>query len=89
MILFLNIAFTLLNLGLILALVWYVSFRLRVSFGLAARWPLRIGMGIGFMSSLFIMFAGSRFTSALMGTVSIVGGYVFCFIVFLIMSLSM
>ena len=83
MILFLNIAFTVSILGLTLGLIWYVSFRLRVLFGWARRWPLRIVIAVVFMSSLFIMFSGARFTSPLLGAVSIAGGYVFSFIVFL------
>ena len=82
MILFLNIAFTVLNLGLILGLIWHVSFRLRVLFGLKRRWPLRILIAISFIFSLFIMFFGARSTSAIWGSVSILGGYVFCFLLF-------
>ncbi len=87
MILFLNIAFMVLTLGLILGLIWYVSFRLRVLFELTRRWPLRIIIAIIFMSSLFIMFSGARFTSVMGGAISIVGGYVFCFFLFLMLLL--
>jgi predicted MPP superfamily phosphohydrolase len=64
-------------LGLFLGSIWYVSFRLRVLFGLTRRWPLRIAIAIGFISSLLTMFSGVRVTSALLGTLSIVGGYFF------------
>jgi len=83
MILFLHIVFLAANLALTLGLVWYVSFRLRVLFGWTRRWPLRIGMGVVFVASGIIMFSGAFFTSPILGMVSIVGGYVFCFIVYL------
>ena len=43
MILFLNIAFTVSTLGLIFGLIWYVSFRLRVLFGLKRAGQARAG----------------------------------------------
>ena len=83
MILFLNIAFIVLTLGLFLGSNWYVSFRLRVLFELTRRWPLRIVIAIGFISSTFIMFSGARIISAFWGTLTIVDGYLFSFFVIL------
>jgi hypothetical protein len=43
---------------LFLGSIWYVSFRLRVLFGLTRRWPLRIVIAVGFISSLLMMPSG-------------------------------
>ena len=83
MILFLNILFIVLNLGLTLGLTWYVAFRMRVMFQLTRRWPLRIVITIGFLSSTFMMFSGARFVSVFWGTLTIVSGYLFSFVVIL------
>ncbi len=84
---FLSIAIPVVFLGLCGLLIWYVSFRLRVLFRFKRRWPLRTGIGIAFMSSLFFMFSGSRFTSESLGNLSILAGHVFCFILILTMLL--
>lgn len=83
----LSVAIPVIVLGLLAASIWYVSFRLRVLFGLTRRWPLRTVIAFLFILSIFAMFSGARFTSALLGTLSIVAGYFFGFFVILILLL--
>ena len=80
---FFSIVFPVIVLGLCASLIWYVSFRLCVLLGLMRRWPLWTVIAICFMSSIFIMFSGARFTSTFLGILAIVGGYFFCFLVIL------
>ena len=74
-------------LGLFVASIWYVAYRLRTLFGRIRRWPLRIGVGIGVFGSMAAMLSAAGSTSFAVGLLSTLGGYLFSFYVFLLLLL--
>lgn len=79
---FISILFTFLVLGVFGASIWYVSYRLRVLLGINRRWPMRLGVGAGFIASLAAMLAGAQSTNEIVGLMNILGGYFFSFYIF-------
>jgi predicted MPP superfamily phosphohydrolase len=74
-------------LGLFVASIWYVAYRLRTLFAATRRWPLRSGTGIWVFGSMTAMLSAAKSTSSAVGLLSTLGGYVFSFYVFLLLLL--
>lgn len=84
---FLAITLRLFFLGVFLASIWYVASRLRILFDLKRRWALRLGVAAGFFGSIFAMLATARAASVWIGSLNVIGGYVFTIFIYLVLLL--
>lgn len=73
--------------GLIGLSTWYVGARLHTLFETTSRWPIQIGVAVGVLSALVAVGATARSASAVVGVFNVLGGYVFTFHLFALLSL--
>ncbi len=83
----LAVAIPLIVLALLLASMWYMAYRLRTLFGVAGRWPLRIGVAVAVFGAAVAVLGSAESASALVGLLNVLGGYVFIFYFFLLLGL--
>ncbi|MEP0841250.1 MAG: metallophosphoesterase [Phycisphaerae bacterium] len=67
--------------------IWYVGARLHTLFGTTSRWPIQIGVAVAFIGALVAVGATPRSSSAAVGVVNVLGGYVFTFYLLVLLSL--
>jgi hypothetical protein len=77
MILFLNIAFVVLTLGLFLGSIWYVPFRLSRLLGLARAWPLYVAFAMNMVLFIVSMGFQGAVTSSMLTIVANTTGVLF------------
>src|SRR6185295_15246728 len=81
---------TVLRIGVLLLFVlaafgsaWYVAFRLRTTFGLQRRWPLRVLVMATLVGSFMLMGLATKSADVVVGLSYVLGGYVFAGYIFL------
>ena len=62
---------------------WYVAFRLRTTFGLQRRWPLRVFVVAALVGSFMLMGPATKSADVVAGLSYVLGGYLFAGYVFL------
>lgn len=67
--------------------VWYVGIRLHTLYELKSRWPILIVIAIGVAGALIAMGAVAKSTSPFVGALNVLGGYLFTFHLFLLLTL--
>ncbi|MDM8544470.1 metallophosphoesterase [Desulfococcaceae bacterium HSG9] len=82
-----SIGYPILVLGVFAWSIWYISFRLRILFGLKKKWPLLLAVSLYFIVSLIPMFSSADSISTTTGLLNIAGGYFFTFYLFTLLLL--
>lgn len=67
--------------------MWYVAYRLNILFGASSNWPIQIVVILGIIGAIVFMLAGTRSANTAIGMLNVVGGYVFTFFIFLLLTL--
>jgi predicted MPP superfamily phosphohydrolase len=62
---------------------WYVAFRLRTTFGLQRRWPLRVFVVAALVGTFILMLLATKSADVVVGLLYVLGGYLFAGYLFL------
>jgi len=78
---------TLVILGIFAFMIFYMSSRLRIHFNLPSKWLVIMTVSTILIGAMVLIFISVKSSSPIVGSLSILGGYILVFSIFLLMSL--